>query len=176
MTDNSLASATPNPAASKIVLRPVVPADLPIFFAQQLDPVANHMAAFTAKDPTDRAAFDAHWAKILADETIIIRTVLLDGQVAGSVSSFEQFGEREVTYWIGRAFWGKGVATQALAALLAQVETRPIFARAAKDNLASLRVLQKCGFKIIGEDKGFANARGAEIEEFILKLEALASL
>lgn len=153
-------------------LRPVVEADLPIFFAQQLDPDANHMAAFTAKDPTDRAAFDAHWAKILANEAIVNRTVLLGGQVVGHVSSFEQFGEREVSYWIGREFWGKGVATQALAALLAQVETRPLFARAAKDNLASQRVLQKCGFTIIGEDNGFANARGTETEEFILRLDA----
>ncbi len=165
-------SLIPSGRTSAVSLRPVVEADLPIFFAQQLDPDANYMAAFTAKDPTDRAAFDAHWAKILANETIINQTVLLGGQVVGNVSSFEQFGEREVSYWLGKEFWGQGVATQALAAFLDILKTRPLFARAAKDNLASQRVLQKCGFTIIGEDNGFANARGTETEEFILRLDA----
>jgi RimJ/RimL family protein N-acetyltransferase len=155
-----------------IVLRDVTDDDLPIFFEQQLDPDANYMAAFTTKDPTDRDAFTAHWARIRADETIINRTILCDGQVAGSVASFEDFGQLEVTYWLGREFWGKGIATRALAALLAYQTTRPIYARAAKDNLASLRVLQKCGFVITGEDKGFANARGQEIEEYMLTLAA----
>ena len=155
-----------------IVLRDVTDDDLPIFFEQQLDPDANYMAAFTHKDPTDRDAFMAHWARIRADETIINRTVLCDGQVAGSVASFEDFGQLEVTYWLGREFWGKGIATRALASLLAFQTTRPIYARAAKDNAASLRVLQKCGFVITGEDKGYANARGQVIEEYILTLTA----
>ena len=66
-------------------LRPVTDTDLPIFFEQQLDPEANWMAAFTAKDPTDRLAFDQHWVKVLADPGITIRTILYQGQVAGSV-------------------------------------------------------------------------------------------
>ncbi|HKT38029.1 MAG TPA: GNAT family protein [Ktedonobacterales bacterium] len=158
--------------ANDIVLREVTDDDLPIFFEQQLDPDANYMAAFTSRDSTDRDAFMAHWARIRADETIINRTVLCDGQVAGSVASFEDFGQPEVTYWLGREFWGKGIATRALASLLAFQTTRPIYARAAKDNAASLRVLQKCGFVITGEDKGYANARGEVIEEYILTLAA----
>ena len=158
--------------ADDIVLRDVTDDDLPIFFEQQLDPDANYMAAFTSKDPTDRDAFTAHWARIRADETTINRTVLYDGQVAGSVASFEDFGELEVTYWFGREFWGRGIATRALTAFLAYQTTRPIYARAAKDNAASLRVLQKCGFVITGEDKGYANARGEVIEEYLLTLAA----
>lgn len=158
--------------ANDIVLRDVTDDDLPIFFEQQLDPDANYMAAFTTKDPTDRDAFAAHWARIRADKTIINQTVLCDGQVAGSVASFEDFGQLEVTYWLGREFWGQGIATRALTAFLAYQTTRPIYAHAAKDNLASLRVLQKCGFVITGEDKGFANARGQEIEEYMLTLAA----
>jgi RimJ/RimL family protein N-acetyltransferase len=158
--------------ADDIVLRDVTDDDLPIFFEQQLDPDANYMAAFTSKDPTDRDAFMAHWARIRADETIINRTVLYNGQVAGSVASFEDDGRLEVTYWLGREFWGKGIATRALAALLEYQTTRPIYARAAKDNAASLRVLQKCGFVITGEDKGYANARGEVIEEYLLTLAA----
>jgi RimJ/RimL family protein N-acetyltransferase len=158
--------------ANDIVLRDVTDDDLPIFFEQQLDPDANYMAAFTSKDPTDRDAFTAHWARIRADETIINRTVVCDGQVAGSVASFEDFGQLEVTYWLGREFWGRGIATRALTAFLEYQTTRPIYARAAKDNSASLRVLQKCGFVITGEDKGYANARGQVIEEYLLTLAA----
>ena len=153
-------------------LRDVLEADLPIFFAYQLDPDAQAMAAFTAKDPTDRQAFMMHWHRILADPTNIIRTIIVDRQVAGSVSSYQDAGHPEVTYWLGKNYWGKGLATRALSEFLAQVNpTRPIYARAAKDNRGSLRVLEKCGFRIIGEDKGFANARGTEVEEFLLQLQ-----
>lgn len=153
-----------------VTLRDVVDADLPIFFAQQLDPDANHMAAFTRKNPEDRAAFDAHWKKIRADPTIVLKTILFEGRVVGSVASFVMFGDREVTYGIDKADWGKGLATRALTQFLALLPERPLHARAAKDNLASLRVLAKCGFVVTGHDKGFANARGCEVEEVVLRI------
>ncbi len=157
--------------ASRLVrLREVTEADLPTFFAQQLDPDANHMAAFTAKDPTDRQAFTNHWTRILADETITIRTFLFDGRVAGHVASFERFRKPEITYWIGKEYWAQGIATQALSEFLKELQTRPLYARAAKDNVASLRVLEKCGFTICGDEKAFAQARGKEVQETILKL------
>ena len=59
--------------------------DLPIFFEHQRDPDANHMAAFTSKDPTNRDAFMAHWARIIDDEAIVIQTILCNEQVAGHV-------------------------------------------------------------------------------------------
>jgi RimJ/RimL family protein N-acetyltransferase len=151
-------------------LRDFTPDDLPIFFEQQLDPQANHMAAFTSKDPTDRDAFMAHWQKVCADEKIIIKTILSDGRVAGYVLVHGWFGEPEVSYWLGRDFWGRGIASGALRLFLVQVTTRPLYGRVVKDNLASLRVLQKCGFALSGEDRGFANARNAEVEELILEL------
>jgi RimJ/RimL family protein N-acetyltransferase len=160
-----------------VLLRDVTEGDLPIFFEQQRDPAANRMAAFTAKDPADRAAFMTKWAKILGDDSITKRTILFGGQVAGSVSAFVApwSGKLEVSYWIGREFWGKGIATKALAVLLSAVKTRPLYARAAKDNIASLRVLEKCGFMIAGYERGFANARGEEVEEVVLELRAEAS-
>jgi len=162
-----------NGPIQNLLLRDVVEDDLPLFFDFQLDPDANYMAAFTARDPTDREAFTAHWNKILVDPTTINRTIVCDGQVVGSIASYEQSGKPEVTYWIGRAHWGKGIATRALTAFLAQVNTtRPIHARVAKDNLGSRRVLEKCGFRVIGEMKGFANAREEEIEELHLELPA----
>jgi len=154
-----------------VLLRDVVVSDLDIFFEYQLDDEANRMAAFTSKDPTDRDAFGAHWNKILADETVVIKTIVFDGQVAGHVLHYEEDGKREVSYWIGRSFWGKGLATGALSAFLSHVSTkRPIYARVAKDNMGSRRVLEKCGFVVVGEDRGFANARNMEIDELVLKL------
>ena len=156
---------------SELLLREVIDDDLPIFFEQQLDPAASYMAAFTAKDPHDREAFMAKWARIRLDENILIRTILYEGQVAGWVLSYVSEIGLEVSYWVGREYWGKGIATQALIEFLQIQKQRPIYARAAKDNLASLRVQEKCGFKVTGEDKGFANARGMEIEEYTLCLE-----
>jgi RimJ/RimL family protein N-acetyltransferase len=161
-----------NKMKDELFLRDVLPADLPNFFEQQLDQEALFMAAFTAKDPTDRETFMTHWQKILGIETCIIRTIVFNGQVAGSVSSYEEKGKPEVTYWLGREYWRKGIATRALKELLTHHSLkRPMHARVAKDNHGSRRVLEKCGFKIIGEDKGFANARGQEIEELLLELE-----
>ncbi|MBX3406737.1 MAG: GNAT family N-acetyltransferase [Phycisphaeraceae bacterium] len=159
-----------------IALRRVADTDLPTLFTHQLDAAACHMAAFTSDDPTDRAAFDAHWAKILAKDTVIVRTVIVRDsagpeQVAGHIASFMRGDEREVTYWIGREFWGKGVATRALQGLLDEVKDRPIFGRAAADNAPSIRVLLKCGFIEDRRERGFANARSCEIEEVVMVLD-----
>ena len=156
---------------NRIRLRKVHKADLPIFFEQQLDPEAIFMAAFTAKDPTDWEAFMAHWAKVMADKGITLRTILFDGQVAGSVLSHAWFGEPEVSYWLGKKFWGQGIATAALAAFLGEMKVRPLYARVVKDNFGSKRVLEKCGFKVTGEGRGFAHGRGMEVEEWVLRLE-----
>ncbi|MFJ5258857.1 GNAT family N-acetyltransferase [Streptomyces sp. NPDC088387] len=154
-----------------VALRPVHDSDLHVFFRQTNDPESLRMAAFTAKDPTDRDAFDAHWRRIRADEGIVNRTVLVDGDVVGSAAVYGELAAREVTYWIDRAYWGKGIATAALRLLLAEVVERPLFARAAADNAGSVRVLEKCGFRITAHERGFAQARGEEIDEVVLTLE-----
>lgn len=153
-----------------VLLRDVIDGDLSIFYEQQLDAEANWMAAFTAKDPADKSAFAAHWTKIRGDAGITIKTILSHGNVAGYVATFERLGEREVSYWIDKEYWGRGIATVALSQFLQLIPHRPLAARVAHDNVASLRVLQKCGFAKCGEDKFFANARGEEIAEVILKL------
>lgn len=158
--------------APDIFLREVIDSDLPIFFEQQQHETANRMAAFTAKDPADEVAFKKHWGKIRSDDSITLRTILVEGQVVGHVVSYVSFSHLEVSYWIGKEFWGKGIATLALAGLLRELTVRPLYARVAKDNAASLRVLEKCGFVIYGEDKGFSNARNQEVEEQLMKLES----
>jgi RimJ/RimL family protein N-acetyltransferase len=160
---------SPSASTSAVLLRDVTQDDLAIFFEQQLDQVATQMAAFPARD---RQAFMAHWAKVLVDETVITQTVLFDGHVAGNVVSFELSGTRNVGYWIGRRYWGKGIATTALAAFLDQVQARPLYAHVAKHNPASLRVLEKCGFTIFGEDRVDLDTNGEQIEEYLLKLSA----
>jgi RimJ/RimL family protein N-acetyltransferase len=160
----------PHSQTLDVVLRDVVDGDLPTFFKHQLDPVANHMAAFTRKDPSDRTAFDAHWAKIRADANVTIRTILHHGRVAGHVACYGPPDEREITYWIDREHWGQGIATEAVRQFLRLLSSRPLFARVAADNLGSKRVLEKCGFAESGRDHYFANARGQEIEEVILRL------
>ena len=157
---------------TEILLRDVTETDLPIFFEQQRDPAANFMAAFTARDPNDKEAFTAHWKRILNDDTVTMKTIVFDGHVAGSVAKFldKEFGKPEVTYWIGKEYWGMGLATKALAKFLGEMRLRPIYGRAAKDNVASIRVMEKCGFTTLGYSKGFANARGKEIQEIILEL------
>jgi RimJ/RimL family protein N-acetyltransferase len=153
-----------------VELREVHDSDLPVFFRQMNDPEALRMAAFVPKDPADRGAFDAHWAKIRSSSDVV-RTVLADGDVVGSAAVYGVPGEREVTYWVDRAYWGKGIATAALGALLTEVPERPLYARAASDNAGSLRVLEKCGFRAVATASGYASARGAEIEETVLLLE-----
>ncbi|ASS74382.1 GNAT family N-acetyltransferase [Tumebacillus algifaecis] len=154
-----------------VQLRELEEADLPLFFEHQLDSEANKMAAFTAKDPSDRAAFDAFWRKIRGDERILIKTILSARQVVGNVMSYVVDGRREVCYWIGKPYWGQGIGTKALAQFLDQIDERPLFARVAQDNTGSIRILEKCGFHISGEDQGFSNARGMEVAEYILTLE-----
>lgn len=150
-----------------VSLRDVTEGDLPVFFEHQLDPEATRMAAFPARD---RSAFMAHWTRILGDETIVKKTVLVDGHVAGSVVGFEQEGKPEIGYWLGKEFWGRGVATEALSTFLGLVRTRPLYARVAKHNVASIRVLEKCGFEVSGEDRETSEVPGEEVEGLILKL------
>jgi RimJ/RimL family protein N-acetyltransferase len=173
----AIVSGVPPPrapsATGEIVQREVVAGDIELFFEQQLDPEANRMAAFVAADPSDRAAFERKWVRILGDDTTVNRTIFCDGQVAGHVSCWRdpELAHPEVTYWLGREFWGRGVATQALRLFLAQVWTqRPVYGRVVRDNVGSLRVLEKCGFTIVGADHAFANARGETVEELLLEL------
>jgi RimJ/RimL family protein N-acetyltransferase len=151
-----------------VELRDVKQSDLPIFFEHQIDPEASQMAAFPSRD---REPYIAHWIMVLEDESIGKKTVLYDGEVAGNIVSFGPENERMVGYWIGRDYWGKGVATLALRQFLQVERTRPLYAHVAKHNIGSIRVLEKCGFTIVGEEQ-VLDSPDIVIEEFVMKLAA----
>jgi RimJ/RimL family protein N-acetyltransferase len=147
-----------------VTLRAVRDADLPVLFEHQRDPEATEMAAFPARD---WPAFTAHWAKIRADPMCVTQAILVDGAIAGNIGSWEQDGRREVGYWLGRDFWGRGIATTALSMFLHLVTERPLHAWVVAHNRASLRVVEKCGFQIVGTDDD-VSADGAPVTGVIL--------
>ena len=153
-----------------IKLRPTEISDLDFLFQFQLDKEGGYLAAFMPKDPTDKAAYISKYTKLLNDPTVNNQTIIIDNIIVGSIAKFVIEGDTEITYWIDRKFWGQGIATKALNNFLGIETIRPIFGRVAFDNFGSQKVLEKCGFVKIGMDTGFANARQAEIEEYIYKL------
>lgn len=154
-----------------ITLRKTTKADLETLYQFQLDAEANYLVAFTPTENADREAYLKKHSKFLDDADKNTQTILLGDTIVGSVAKFEREGDNEITYWIDKKYWGKGIATIALQKFLQIEIARPIFASAAFDNMGSRSVLEKCGFVKIGTDKGFANARQVEVEEVIYKLD-----
>jgi RimJ/RimL family protein N-acetyltransferase len=144
------------------VLRDVVEADLPVFYDYERDPEASAMAAFPSRS---RDAFMAHWARTLANDSALTWTIVCDGEVAGNIGCWVADGRRLVGYWIGQGFWGRGLATEALAELVDIVDARPLYAEVVTTNVASIRVLEKCGFTQV---KAHVGEDG--IEELVLEL------
>ena len=153
-----------------ITLKRTAADDLNNLFQFQLDQEGIHMAAFTPNNPGDKKAYIEMYSKFLSDPTINMRTIRFDNEIVGSIAKFVIENDAEITYWIDRKFWGQGIATTSLKDFLKMELTRPLFARVAFDNYGSQKVLEKCGFIKIGIDKGYANARQAEIKECIYKL------
>jgi len=142
------------------MLREVREEDLDVLFEQQREPEAVAMAIFPARE---REAFDAHWRRVLANDRNVIRVIEVDGEVVGNIGSWEQDGQRFVGYWLGRRFWGRGLATAALGELVQQLEVRPLHAWVAASNVGSIRVLEKCGFVQVG-------SHTTDVEEFLFEL------
>ena len=157
------------PQASEIYLRRVAESDLPALYEYQWETEANEMAAFPARDS---GAFMAHWLKILGDENVVAMAVIVDGCVAGHIGCWTQDGQRLVGYWIGRDYWGRGVATQMLAMFILRVADRPLHAYVVKHNVASIRVLEKCGFTICPKATGVLGETEDGVEEVVYFLDA----
>jgi RimJ/RimL family protein N-acetyltransferase len=162
-----MATHAPSLWTGEVRLRDVIETDLPIFFEHQREPDANRLAAFPARS---RDAFMAHWAKILGDQGGTVRTILLGGRVAGNIVCWERGGKRLVGYWIGKEYWGKGVASKALSDFLEVVKARPLFAYVVKQNVPSIRVLEKCGFKVCAGETASDGAATDGVEELVFAL------
>ena len=154
-----------NDVAPAVRLRSVEDRDLDVFFDHQTDPQAVEMAAFPARD---KDQFAAHWAKVRADDSLVLRTIVADGVVAGNIGSWQEDGQQLIGYWVGREHWGRGVATQALAQLVDEVPVRPLYAHVAVHNVGSIRVLEKCGFSHEREES--VEVAGKDIAELVLVL------
>jgi RimJ/RimL family protein N-acetyltransferase len=152
-----------------INLRALNDDDLNALFRWESDPAAARMAAFTRPDPTDRAAFDAHYRRVLSDPENWTRAIDEDGVLVGMIASFTMEGDRELTYWVDPSRWGRGIASGAVRLLLAEEPRRPLFARAAEHNLGSRRVLERNGFVQIGEETSWADGVGQEVVEHIYR-------
>lgn len=155
-------------APGLVRLRDVVDADLETLFEHQRDPVAFRMAAFVARN---RDAFMEHWRQnILGDDAVVKKAILCDDEVVGNVVCYQRSGEWLIGYWLGRPFWGQGIATRAMGLFVAEVAVRPIHALVAKDNAGSIRVLEKCGFVVTGEDR--SPGLDGDVEEFVFTLQS----
>ena len=151
------------------MLRDVLEGDLPTLFEHQLDPDATRAAGYPARD---REAFLAHWRnRVFADPANRAMAILVDGEVAGYVASWDGDCGRLIAYWIGKEFWGRGLAPAAVREFMgAHEHTRPIYAYVALANARSVRVLEKCGFQRRGEPA--AGADGSE--ELLFELRGTA--
>jgi len=151
-----------------VSLREVHESDLTVFYEHQRDAESVAMAVFPSRK---REAHMLHWHKIMPDPTTTLRTIIFDGDVAGNIVSWDGADGREVGYWIGREYWGRGIASIALGLFLKEVSYRPLVAHAARHNIASRRVLEKCGFVVTGA-AGVLKEPGAEpVPELIFRLD-----
>jgi RimJ/RimL family protein N-acetyltransferase len=139
-------------------------------FEIQRDDDAQHLAAFVDKTARDREAYIEKFRRILMNAETTSKAVEIDGEVVGSAAVFPIEGDIELTYWIRKDMWGRGMATAAVAALLEEVTARPLHARVVEDNIGSARVLERNGFLLIGSEESFAEGRQATVTELIYKL------
>lgn len=154
-------------ANNRVSLRPVATADLAELYRFQSDPESNRVGG---TKPRTRESFEAAWARNFADPGVTARVIMKDGKLVGSVACFKADGLDAVGYTIGREHWGQGIATRALALLLDEVPRRPLNATAALANTRSIRVLERCGFKLTGTRMGEETDRyiGCEVATFVL--------
>lgn len=148
-----------------IHLRDVREDDLDTLYEQQSDPIGRAMAVFGGRD---REPFMANWRKIMSDDEAVARAVIVDDVVAGNMMSWSRDGKRYVGYWLGREFWGQGIATTALQALCTEIAERPLFALVVDTNAGSKRVLHKAGF-VATSDAPYAGPDG--IPEWLYRLD-----
>lgn len=155
---------------SHIELRDLDDDDLDAIFEMMRDPEGIAMAAFTADDPSDRTAFDTWISRQRGNDDVLYQVVTENGGFAGTAAVFTIDGDREVSFWIARHAWNRGVATAALRLLVSREPMRPLFARAAAHNVASIAVFRHSGFTEVSRNVAYAPGLGREVEEIVFTL------
>lgn len=141
--------------------------------AFELDEASNQLAG---TKPRDWETFRARWDEILADADgtktgVTPRVILADGVVVGAVNVSPHDGGDSIGYWIAREHWGRGIATRAVGLMLGEFVRRPLYATAAGNNLPSIRVLEKSGFRLVSRRMTPETARTVARETVTLVLE-----
>jgi RimJ/RimL family protein N-acetyltransferase len=168
VADKRYTQVTGEPAPDGVELRPVCRADLPVLFKQQRNPAAIRMAGYR---PRSLEAFMEHWDKVLSDESTVKMSIFWRGKIAGNIVVFDVGQNRSVGYWLGKAYWGKGIASDALTQLLGLVTHRPLYAYVAAHNIASQKVLAKCGFQALGRVDTPQGLTPLDGEEWLMRLD-----
>jgi len=153
-----------------IELRDLEDDDLDAIFDMMRDPDGVALAAFTAADPDDRAAFDTWIARERASHDVAFAVVTENGGFAGTAAAFTVDGDREVTFWTTRNAWGRGVASEALRVLVSREAERPLFARVAAHNARAVAALERNGFTPVSRGAAFAPGVGGDVEEVVYTL------
>lgn len=154
-----------------ITLRTLRDDDLDDLFQWESDPKAANMAAFTRPDPTDRAAFDAHYQRVRSNPDVTIQAIAEDGTLVGMIASFSIEGQRELTYWVDPARWGCRIASEAVRLFLSRETRRGLYARVAASNRGSEKVLEHNGFVRVGEETSWADGVSSDVLEHIYRLD-----
>ena len=99
--------------------------------------------------------------------------VVVDGEAAGGIGFMLQHdvdrASAEIGYWLGEPFWGRGITTEALAAMtrysIATHSLTRVFAVPFAHNVASCRVLEKAGYVLEGHLRRSAIKDGKVLDQ-----------
>jgi RimJ/RimL family protein N-acetyltransferase len=156
----------------RLLLRAPGPQDIPAIARLANDP---DIARMTCRMPHPFGQGDAEdfVVQVAAQNPAKAATFLIEHEDQGPVGVIGMFEDSDVApetgYWIGRPFWGRGFATEALEGALVWAgkrwKRRALMAGHFADNPASGRVLEKAGFLYTGEKrKRFSKARGEPVD------------
>lgn len=139
-------------------------------FAMMRDREALELVAFTADHPDDPDEFDAWLHRRRAHPDVTLFTVTEDGGYAGTAALFRTEADREVTIWLARHAWGRGIGTATLEILVSREPERPLYARAAAHNAAAVAILRRVGFAEVSRAVSFAPGLGRDAEQVVFAL------
>jgi RimJ/RimL family protein N-acetyltransferase len=165
----------------RLLLRPGFPEDAPALAEALADATVVRNLAVVPWPYTlrDAEAFLAAPRDPVLPSLLIFERTQSDARLVGSCGLARRAsGAVELGYWIGRPFWGRGLATEACLALIAVARAlalRQLEASHFIDNPASARVLEKLGFSATGiVAPRMSCGRGAEAPARLMRLQLVA--